>query len=101
MSPTFGKLIWHACEWATSFEIHQSPLKELQKTISIVGMFLDGKPFFSKAKGTISDSLGLRKIFKPFGNKNTCQSQHAPFFLKKSYKFDRKTTFHQISFRGC
>ena len=46
--------------------------------------------FFSTVhhiKGTISDSLGLRKIFKPFRNKEKYLSnlQHVPFFLKKSH----------------
>ena len=45
----------------------------------------------------ISDSLGLRKIFKPFRKKEkylsitTCRG--LPFFLKKSHEFDRKMAF--------
>ena len=38
-------------------------------------------------KGTISDSLGLRKLFEPFRiKKNTCQLQHVPFFLQNRIK---------------
>ena len=52
-------------------------------------------------KGTISDGLMLRKIFKPFtNNENTvCQSQHIPFSLKQSHNFDIKTALHHNSFR--
>ena len=44
-------------------------------------------------KGTISDSTGLINIFKTLQKtkENAC---------KKLHKFDRKTAFHQISFRG-
>ena len=58
------------------------------------------KQTYMHQPGTISDSLGLR-LFKPFRNKETyCQPHHVPFFLKKSFRFNRKTAFHQISFRG-
>ena len=45
-------------------------------------------------KGIISDSLRLRKIFKPFRNKEKYLSiTTCIIFLRKSHKFDRKTAF--------
>ena len=48
------------------------------------------QPWF---KETISDSLRLtKKSSKTFRYKEkNCQSQHVPFFVFKSHKFDRKT----------
>ena len=53
-------------------------------------------------KGIISDSLGLRKIFKTLQNQRKIYDNHNMYHFsqKKSHKFDRKTDFHQISFRG-
>ena len=52
-------------------------------------------------KGTISDSLGLRKIFKLFRNKEKYLSITTwTIFPQKSHRFDRKTAFHQISSHG-
>ena len=57
--------------------------------------------FQMELQGLSVIASGLSKIFKPFRNKeNTCQSQHVQFFPKQSHKFDRKTTFHHISFHG-
>ena len=52
-----------------------------------------------RIKGTISNSLGLRKIFKPFRNKERYLSiTTCTIFPQKSHKFDRKTACYQISF---
>ena len=75
-------------------------------TTLLKGMVCDSNKIFlwhksEDIKGTISDNLSLRKIFKPFRNKEKYLSITTyTIFLKQSHKFDRKTTFHQISFRG-
>ena len=90
--------VWRClqCEYAN----YKNGLLHIGTGILLRWHFIKSKLF----KGTISDSLGLRKIFKPFRNKkkNICQSQHEPYmyFLQKSHRFDRKTTFHQISSHG-